>query len=157
MIIFGWIYWIIYQVISLCLMVVGWPLLAILSLSKAWTFAPSTVDYWGARSVWQWKGGWLTWIWGNQEDGIVPPGTTTPTPAVAWKWAAWRNSVNDMRFLPGAFFLIDSAKLTVKTHSWGYVATQGWRQCISFGPIRIGWLIKADAVTGWYAWPIIQA
>ncbi len=79
------------QAVALVLTVIGWPVVGGLALGRSWT----TV---GPHP--QWRGGWLTWIWCNEIDGIVGPGMTLNR----WNtfyWSAIRNSVNNLRFVPG--------------------------------------------------------
>lgn len=47
--------------------------------------------------------GWL-WLYGNDEDGLDPPWYQTANPTWSpwlrmWVWAAWRNPVNNLRFI----------------------------------------------------------
>jgi hypothetical protein len=148
----GWLYWIVYQLVSIALMPVGIVLCGIASLCHDWTQRPSRYPYADGRVRWQWSF-FLLWLWCNEEDGIEP-GTLVPSPWTAFKWSALRNSANNMRALPGAFFVCDSSKLTFRDYSWGYIATQGWRQCIKYRRLRIGWLIPRTASTGSPAWPV---
>jgi hypothetical protein len=70
----------------------------------------------GGRPVTAWHGGWLTWLWGNEEDGVTGPAWwwdrtcrgyarhNAPWWVSAWsayRWSALRNPSNNMRFLPG--------------------------------------------------------
>lgn len=48
----------------------------------------------------QWSGGMLTWIFSNEEDGIVGPGMAL-TRWNAYYWSALRNPCNNLRFVPG--------------------------------------------------------
>jgi len=148
----GWLYWIAYQVIGLALMVIGWVLLIPFAALKLWYTIPSRNPMFADRAITAWRGGWLTLLWGNDENGVAPP------PATRWSsyvWTAWRNPANNMRLLPGASFFIDSANLKIVSNSVGYVATCGWRQCIVYRGVRFGWLIPPDAATGWRAWPVV--
>ena len=47
--------------------VLGFPLVWVLALFKLYRSEPSMYY---PRSVLKWRGGWLTWLWGNEEDGI---------------------------------------------------------------------------------------
>jgi hypothetical protein len=146
MTILGWTYWAAYQLVSIVLTVIGWPLLGVLAFLELWV---------KKDNKWQWRGGWLTWLWCNNEDGIIPPGARVPDSLLTWHWSAWRNSVNNMRLIPGAFFLTDNT-LTYKMYSWGYVATQGWRQCVMYKRYRFGWLISLGATPGYRCWPVLE-
>lgn len=151
----GWLYWAVYQAIDIVLFPVGVVLVGIASLCGAWERRNSKYPYADGRNRWQWK--WsLLWLWCNEEDGITYFGKGDPDPKSAFAWCAWRNRVNNMRTLPGAFFVCDSAKLTFKDYPFGYVATQGWRQCVMVKGFRFGWLIPRTASTGSPAWPVIS-
>ena len=153
MIALGWLYWLAYQIVSIALMPVGWLLVGVASICWDWQERPSRYPYADGRVRWQWKFP-LLWLWCNEEDGIA--GGPTPTPLAAFKWSALRNSANNMRALPGAFFVCDSASLTFRDYPWGYVASQGWRPCVKFHGFRFGWLIPRTAATGSPAWPVIS-
>ncbi len=78
------------QTVSLVLTLIGLPVVGILSLTRSWTVVAGKL---------QWKGGRLTWIWGNLEDGIVGPG-----PLNRWRafyWSGVRNPCNDLRYIRG--------------------------------------------------------
>ena len=71
------------------LYLLGIPVCAVLSLTRAWHVEGHTI---------QWPR-WA-WIWSNEVDGIVAPGE----PLTRWNaftWTALRNSVNNARFVPG--------------------------------------------------------
>ena len=58
------------------------------------------------RIILVWKGGWLTWLWGNEEDGIdgkyyrtgFMPEASLETRI--FQWAALRNAVSNSRYVP---------------------------------------------------------
>lgn len=117
--------WPLYLLVFAVFGVVGWVVLLPLSLCHAWHYRPSKVNQFrckdGADKLTAWWGGWLTWVWGNEEDGVIGPiwwrqrqGTDhhyTHAPrdlstwlAIAWstyRWSALRNPVNNLRFIPG--------------------------------------------------------
>jgi len=154
MIALGWLYWIAYQLASIVLMPVGIVLVGIAALCGAWEVRASRYPYADGRNRLQWK--WrLLWLWCNEEDGIDGGSLGHPV----WQsfyWSAIRNSANNMRAIKGAYFVCDSASLTFKDYPWGYVATQGWRQCVNYKGFRFGWLIPRTASTGSPAWPVIS-
>lgn len=147
----GWIYYVLYQILSLLFTLAGFIILLPLAISKSWYQRPGTSEMFPNRIVWAWKG-WWTFPWCNEEDGIA--GGLIPTTWSAYRWSAIRNPANGLRWLPGA-----SATLTSKpvflARSWGYVATYGWRQCVIWHGLRFGWLINPDADVGWRIWPIL--
>ena len=153
MIALGWLYWLAYQLASIVLMPVGWLVIGIAAACRAWEQRPSVYPYADGRIRWQWV--WpVPTIWSNEEDGIA--GNADPTPWTAFKWSALRNSANNLRCAPGAYFVCDSTQLKFKDYPWGYVATQGWRQCVNYKGFRFGWLIPRTASTGSPAWPVIS-
>jgi len=104
-------------------------------------------------------GGWGAWD--NDEDGVIPPAVVGSAPFLptsdvryrAYVWSALRNFANGLRKLPGATYVITPA-LAFRDTGSGYVATDGWRQCLTTGRIRIGWNIHREAAPGDIAWPI---
>lgn len=92
---------ILIQLVSLILAIVGAPICAALSLLRAWHLERSPVtgeliDVWPK----------LFWLWSNSEDGVLPHWywITHPewsTERVVFTWTAWRNSVGNLRFVPG--------------------------------------------------------
>lgn len=155
MIALGWLYWLLYQLTSLVLTVLGWPLIAVLAALRLWT---DKAVYWDfkRRIVWAWRGGWLTYVWSNDEDGICPNQVITPWRA--WLWSAWRNPANNLRFaLPGAYYVIQpSEKVSVRLLAAGYVVTCGWRQCVTWNNFRFGWLMDDSAAPGYRVWPTLE-
>ncbi len=87
---------ILIQLVSLVLTLVGYPLIAVLALFKLW-HVYAYLD--SAPVVYEWKGGKLTWLWGNNEDGIFGNGPVTRRQA--FYWSAVRNPCNNLRFVPG--------------------------------------------------------
>ena len=97
---FGWIYFVLLELATFFFVQVpGVVILAPMAASHAWVTRESTV-YPGKR-VTVWKGGKLTWLWGNEENGVTGP-IEYNADNTAWKtyvWSAWRNSANNVRFL----------------------------------------------------------
>ena len=150
----GWLYWAVYQLTDVVLWPVGVILVGIAAICRSWAIRPSRYPYADGRKRWQWTWPWM-WLWCNEEDGITYFGKGDPDTKSAFAWCAWRNRVNNMRTFPGSFFICDSSKLTFKDYSWGYIATQGWRQCVVFKGLRLGWLIPRTASTGSPGWPVL--
>jgi hypothetical protein len=73
------------------LFVIGFFLVAILSYFYAWLL----ID-----GKFQWRGGLLTFLWSNEENGIVAPGVSLNRKN-AFYWSAIRNSVNNLRYVWG--------------------------------------------------------
>lgn len=78
---------ILIQLASLALTLVGYPLIAVMALFKFWNLR------------YEWKGGKLTWLWSNDEDGIFGNGPITRWQA--FYWSAIRNPCNNLRFVRG--------------------------------------------------------
>ena len=151
----GWFYWVLYQCASLALFVIGLPLVAVLSLLHFWKCEEQPRVEWGREHGWHWRSK-LFWLWDNDEDGITP--YYLPDFKSVWRWAAWRNSVNNMRFLRGAFFVVPDR---VEWHSYWqgrvWIVTSGWRQCVFlFGKFRFGWGLYPGFTKGWRSWPVIE-
>ena len=147
----GWVlYWLVYQVLSIPLTVLGVLPVVILASMKAWISRPSRNPLFLGKVVTAWK--WEPWtlIWGNDEDGVSPDGTRLG----AIKWYL-RNPTNNMRLLPGASSLAKSPKF--KDFSWGYIAvdTDG-RWCINIKGHKFGFLMNRDAKEGWRMWPVFS-
>jgi hypothetical protein len=79
------------QLVSLVLAIIGIPVVGLLAYLYAWV---------PIAGKFQWRGGALTWIWGNEENGIVGPGMALNR-WNAFYWSAIRNPCNNLRFLPG--------------------------------------------------------
>ena len=78
---------ILIQLASLVLTLVGIPLCALLAVLEEWEIAHGKP---------QWVGFWL---WSNERDGICGP-----FPLTRWNafyWSALRNPCNNLRFVPG--------------------------------------------------------
>jgi hypothetical protein len=78
------------QAIAFVLLLAGLPIVAILALFKLWTNDNPP----------QWQGGFITWLFSNEIDGVFGPNN----PRTRWQafyWSALRNPVNNFRFVPG--------------------------------------------------------
>lgn len=97
--------WIAYSSVAAVLWVIGVPLIAVLAWRRAWIVRPSRV-YMDRRMVLSWRGGWWTWIWGNEEDGVTGAQwyrelhADWPDWKKALMWSAFRNPTNSMRWIP---------------------------------------------------------
>ena len=95
--------------------VLGFPLVWVLALFKLYRSEPSMYY---PRSVLKWRGGWLTWLWGNEEDGIDGAyfrGTGFMLEGSMltriWVWSAVRNAVSNFRYLPLLNPQLDPARI----------------------------------------------
>ncbi len=127
---------------SLILTVVGWPVVGALALCFAWRLVPppaAALRFPGVTGAprFQWRGGALTFLWGNLENGIVGPAETLNR-WNAFVWSALRNSANNLRYLPG----VSKAGRPLWYRTWTirgrlYYAKAGWLSdgypCLSFG------------------------
>lgn len=108
----SWCYFAAIQVVAFDAMVVGWFLLIVPCVCRAWV--PVTQIYipdWqkdkgiAAKRIFVWQWWWLNRVWGNDEDGVVgglSDGREYNPDMSAWKayiWCAWRNSANNLRFV----------------------------------------------------------
>lgn len=108
--------WLVYATAALVLDIIGLVILVPLSALHAWNPRPSS--YYpepgmpnASRQVYTWDGGWMTWLWGNEEDGVTGPlwwqnHTQAhlgwwPMAWAAYRWSALRNPSNNLRFVPG--------------------------------------------------------
>lgn len=168
------VFWPLYIAVSLALDVIGLVLLALLSLCHAWKSRPSkvaqfrTAPKWPNGKVTAWRFGWLTWLWGNEEDGVTGPpwwelrttdGIKASYLALAWsayRWSALRNPSNNLRFIPGINPVIEPARIDYRTglHYWfvwqGPYA--GWWYWFRFKDqtfrVIVGWKLKPEDAKG---------
>jgi hypothetical protein len=158
----GWLYWIVWQALSLLAAAVGALILLPLAYFQLWETRPGKSWMFGPQPVAAWRGGVLTALWCNEENGVTGADwyrkihANRPVWLNAYLWSAWRNSANGLRWLPGAAFLVEKSQLTIKETQHGYIATHGWRQCVQWRRLRFGWLINLDADTGWRSWPVLE-
>jgi len=89
---------ILIQLVSLVLTIIGYPLIAVLAMFELWTIDPAYAKF-PAPVIFEWRGGKLTWLWSNDEDGIFGNGPITRRQA--FYWSAVRNPCNNLRFVPG--------------------------------------------------------
>jgi hypothetical protein len=108
----GWAEWTALELCSLLLSAVGVVLLIPLSLARAWRIKRVQPPGLTMRWVMVWKGGRLTWLWGNDEDGVVGPTWYAKrfkdVRIRAYLWSAWRNSASNFRWAaarPGGVFV----------------------------------------------------
>lgn len=80
------------------------------------------------------------WLWGNDEDGFDPPWYANANPSWSrwrrmWVWAAWRNPVNNLRFVRWLYAppVLGQVQM-VEWRGW-LVLWQGWRTRI----VSPGW------------------
>jgi hypothetical protein len=114
--------WPLYLGLFIPLALLGVPLLAVLSLFRAWRYRLSQFPQFNeTRNQYPlaaWLGGRWTWLWGNEEDGVDGPDWWRDrmgiVPVVgklslrqrlvrswaAYRWSAFRNPVNNLRFIP---------------------------------------------------------
>lgn len=156
----GWLYWLAYQLLALQLTAFGIVIVGVLAYFRAWRTRESRLPAFRGRTVTAWRFEPLTTLFGNDEDGVTGPDWYLPDADPRWRafvWSALRNSANGMRLLPGAFVVLEHAP-TYREHRRGYVATYGWRQCVTVriggSRFRLGWLIPENAAAGYRAWPI---
>jgi len=109
--ILGWLYFAAFQItaFALALFVGSWFIL-FLALVRCYDVRES--DYYPGRQILVWRGSWITWPFGNEEDGIDGLRGGSPDQfwwrdrtagwphwKRIWVWSARRNSVNNLRFL----------------------------------------------------------
>lgn len=119
----GWLWFVIIQILSLCLMVVGWIVLIPFVLLKSWHTGNSPV--YSDRNITMWNLSILDKIYGNWEDGVVPPDWYMTGINTLWRtymWTAWRNSTNNLRWI---FLWKDGPWFQYRNK--GYYFQAGWR------------------------------
>jgi hypothetical protein len=89
----GWLYFVFVQGAAFSTFLIGTVLLVPFAACRLWTDAP----------IPQWRGGWLTYIWGNLEDGVIgAPFYRARFKDDRWCsycWSAWRNNANNLRYI----------------------------------------------------------
>jgi hypothetical protein len=131
----GWLWFLCIQMIALIAMVIGWVLLIPLSVFRLWR--PRKSRIYPDRQVLVWRGGWLTWIWGNEEEGVCGPASYNLMYSEwdTYLWSAWRNSANNLRFIfawpQGPYF-----EYSIK----------GWYFAVGFKPIT-GWPVLSAGIS----------
>lgn len=160
--------WLAYTAAALALDVIGLVILLPLSATHAWKSRQSKVygrEFRKPTMLMAWRGGWLTWLWGNEEDGVTGPiwwglqNAGKPLWLVAYRWSALRNASNNMRFIPVINPVIDPERIRWSMgggHSWEVIYT--WQGIYSgihvtfpargtFYSLWLGWKLKpSDAV-----------
>lgn len=168
--------WIVEALVGAALWIVGWPVTVTLALRSAWQLQPSrffTDPYGKPRLLFQWEPRWAWLIYGNEEDGIdgspafIVAHRNLPHWLRAVLWSAWRNPVNNLRFVWPFGISIDPARVRFVSNCsnspqddwtgervlWAY-AWQGafagfwirWPARGGYGQFRIGWkLLPKDA------------
>lgn len=128
----SWLGFALVQLIALAAFLIGVMLLIPLAATHCWTARESR--YFAGRQVTVWRGGWLTWIWGNEEDGVTGEASTQRAayyaaryPSIglrAYIWSAWRNSANNLRFVftwkGGPFWRWENARHTFYVQAGWY-------------------------------------
>ena len=156
-------------VLTVVLSIVGVPVIAWLAARRAW--APAWSMATGAIVI-EWAPAWA-WIWGNSEDGVIPPNFVNGSLYLAgygeaWRafvWCAIRNKVSNLRFTPRLGFQIEPAKVGYVGNAhdlyapiaplsprvlWS-LAWQGsyaglWVRIAGLMQFRLGWtIVPADA------------
>ena len=95
----GWLLFIVVQLIAFVCTVVGWVILLPMAALGMWVTRQS---YEYPKVVTAWRGGALTFLWGNEEDGVTGADfylPHAPSRLRAYLWSAWRNSANNLRFV----------------------------------------------------------
>lgn len=114
---FPWLWFVLVQIIAFLGSAAGIVFLMPLAACRLWVSRPSK-EY--PYSVLAWRGGWLTYLWGNEEDGVT--GAVFYQTFIkndrlrAYVWSAWRNSFNNWRFvvrwIGGPFYRWENSKKT---------------------------------------------
>jgi hypothetical protein len=152
--------------LSLLGAVAGFVVVPPLAITGSWTLTPNP----NGKPIYEWKYG-LFWLWGNHEDGVIPPAIVNGKPYLtgwpdwlrAIAWCAWRNKFSNLRFTEPFGFTIDPKRIdwigndqnlyealpndsrpVLWSLTWqGYYAGLWvvWRGRIQF---RIGWTLVPD-------------
>lgn len=97
----AWLWFLVVQLINAVFLAVGIVVLIPLAATGAWVTRPSR--FFPGRAVTAWKGGWLTWCWGNEEDGVTGAEfyreRFKSDRLCAYCWSALRNPANNLRFI----------------------------------------------------------
>jgi hypothetical protein len=111
-VIFGWIWYVIVQLIMMEFTILGWFLLLPFCLTHAWfrgTIALVSIK--DKRPIDAWKWNLLNYVYANPEDGVSGqcaiiynnglPGPYMPNAPAWWRaycWSAWRNSCDSLKY-----------------------------------------------------------
>lgn len=165
--------WPPYIALELVLNIVGLVILAPMSLLRLWKPRRS-LAYTSPRAdhkpdlITVWRGGWLTWLWSNEEDGLFPfwwvfeRHPTWHASRLAYVWAALRNPSNNLRFVPFINPVIDPPRVRFRyflagkkrgriTFTWqGPYAGLMWNPTFGGRMYRfwLGWKLKPEDMKG---------
>lgn len=113
-ILFSIVTWLAYEIlVSLPLSIVDIPICAWLASGRSYTAATSV--HHAGRTIYTWSAKWA-WLWSNDEDGVLgdPRYSKLHERHPRWGsfiWTAFRNSVNNLRFVPILHPVIDSTQV----------------------------------------------
>jgi len=158
--------WAIRLAVFLPLAVIGIPLVYVLA-HAGWCEPRLSKRF--ERTTLQWRTPWLLGLWSNEEDGIDglrggdpnqdwwAEKTKNLSPQMRiWKWAALRNPVDNLRFVPILNPRIEPSKVhfvgldhePAEGEGGWYFAWQGLYSCIRYETkqfrIWLGWKIKPE-------------
>lgn len=147
---------------------VGLVLIPAMSLAEAWVDRPSRFPRWG--TIRAWKGGWVTWLWGNEEDGVTGAKWYRDLHS-DWSdrkraifWSTFRNPSNNMRFIPLINPTLRPERIRFKAWTGRRLASDytwigvhaGFRAFIKIAGktyrFWIGWKLKPEDRFGLEAW-----
>lgn len=168
--------WLAYSAVALVLDAIGLVILLPLSLAHAWKWRPSMFRQFRGLSGGEfrtvWWGGWLTWLWGNEEDGVTGPlwwrqrtgaflvGHHWKKALSAYRWSALRNPTNNLRFIPWVNPVIDPERIDyINRLGDAYQITLTWQGAFSgllavfkfrgaFWRFWWGWKLKPEDASG---------
>lgn len=154
--------WFPYLALMAVFWLVGLLVIPVLAWRSAWITRPSKISNFKADAIKVWVGGWLTWIWGNEEDGVtgaewyreLHKDWTEIKQAIFW--SAFRNPTNNFRFVPHLNPVIDPVKIRSITWESGDFTWQGvysgFRWFPKFGKNKfrfwLGWKLKPEDAQG---------
>ena len=122
--------WLLFEILHIPLILIGWVLIPIAAVCKAWRRAESERD--GRQiSVWSWP---FMWLWSNDEDGVIAGEQYKDFKndiLQAIYWTALRNPVNNLRFVKYVSVKIDPTIV-------------GFRGTFGKNDIEIGWAVPPD-------------
>jgi hypothetical protein len=113
--------WLLRVLVVAPLWVIGIPLCYVLARRHAWEIRDSRFFVYDGtstpRKLAQWRVRWVWLIYGNDEDGVAGPRSFMQG-APPWKralvWSAWRNPVNNLRFVWPFGIQIDPPRVRVR-------------------------------------------
>lgn len=107
------------QLANIPLFLIGLPICGLLSIGiKPLPYGPT-----------HWKAGKWSWLWDNDEDGVLPPWyvaihSNWTYSRIAFVWSALRNPVNNLRYVPGVSKV--GRPLWYWTYKGRWYAKAGW-------------------------------